>query len=130
MWSPPMDLHKIPNWMSGGVAVLFYAYALATGMAPGTIMSHTLAALAMIVIGFVTMRGSAGAVKLTAAVVLWLGLPQSLVFIALSYGLCGAVGYLVQFTGKRDVMMPYLPFAAIAVAIMLAEQGLPGLIGG
>lgn len=121
-----MSLHRIPNGLVITIAVLYYVWVYMKGVPANTVMAHTAIAIAVLFLLLMLQGlGNGGTIKLTAAIFLWLGLGSGLIFMALSFGLCGLSGYMTKTAGLNDGTMPFMPFAAIALAAMTAVAGFP-----
>jgi prepilin peptidase CpaA len=84
--------YRIPNWLSGAVAMLFIAAAFILAMPLPQIGWHILAGITVLIVGFglfaVNLIGG-GDAKLLAAAALWAGwseLPALIVYTALAGG--------------------------------------------
>lgn len=75
---------KIPNWLTAGVAVLFFPASLIMGLHISDYPVHLASAAIMLAVGFglyaVGLFG-AGDAKLMAAAALWFGWPASMPFV-------------------------------------------------
>ncbi|MDP9136588.1 MAG: prepilin peptidase [Pseudomonadota bacterium] len=130
--------YRIPNWLTGLIALSFPAAALAAGMPVDHLLWHVIAGSVLLALGFALFAAGlfgGGDAKLMAAAALWLGWSQELqflVFTALAGGVL-AVAYLawsfvqvhIELGGKgEDVpfmrrllsLKPDLPYG-IALAI-------------
>jgi Flp pilus assembly protein protease CpaA len=116
-----MDPHRIPNWLSIAIAAGFYGWAVARGWPIGTIAAHTLLAVVVTVAGL-WMGIGGGAVKLTAAIVLWLPLPDALSFMSLAFGTCTIGVFIANRLGRKHI--PYWPFAAGALLVLYGPAAL------
>jgi prepilin peptidase CpaA len=89
---------RIPNWLTGLIAALFFPMALLTGMPLADFGWHVLAGLIMFVAGFalfsVGLFGG-GDAKLMAAAGLWFGTAQSLPFMFMTVMAGGALAIAV-----------------------------------
>lgn len=134
---------RIPNWLNAVIAVLFFPMALATGMPAEAILMHSLAAIAVLVVGFGLFSGGfigGGDAKLLAAVGLWFGWPALIPFLvftaiaggvlAIAVNLWGLVelerdvqgyGWMKRWLSLKKVDLPY--GMAIAAGAILAFPG-------
>lgn len=101
---------RIPNWLNALIAVLFFPMALATGMPAEAILMHSLAAIAILVVGFGLFSGGfigGGDAKLLAAVGLWFGWPALIPFLVFTAIAGGVLAIAVNLWGlvelERDV---------------------------
>lgn len=88
---------KIPNWLTGLVAIMFFPAALLSGMPWPAYLPHFASALIMLGIGFSLYACGffgAGDAKLMAAAALWFGWPASMPFIVYT-ALAGGVLALI-----------------------------------
>lgn len=130
---------RIPNWLTGGIVLLFFPMALLTGMPLQDVGLHVLAGFGVLVAGFVIFSVGlfgAGDAKLLAAAGLWLGWPDLLPFLLLSalaggiVGLCIAAWALInQHSEIHDgaifrrlgALKPSVPYGyAFAIGAILA----------
>jgi Flp pilus assembly protein protease CpaA len=115
-----MDLHRIPNGLTGTTAVSFLPVALVFGMPASTIVLHVAfgAAVAVaIYIGF----SQGGIAKLVASIGIWLGPTSS--FFAFLAGTCTVLGLaavVLVLVGRRTAAIPVLPFALVTLAGQVA----------
>ena len=123
-----MNLHKIPHTLILALILGFYAFAFATGLPSGQIMSRSITGVAALLIAFVSFKFgiiNGGVAKLLATAFLWLGLSSGLTFTAISLILTYLCGFAVMKINKdSNGNMPYLPFAALTVVIMAVFGGL------
>lgn len=134
---------RIPNWLNALIAVLFFPMALATGMPAEAMLLHTLAAVAILVVGFGLFSAGfigGGDAKLLAAVGLWFGWPALIPFLvftalaggvlALAVNLWGLLeierevyghGWMKRWLSFKKVDLPY--GMAIAAGAILAFPG-------
>lgn len=116
-----MNLHVIPNWLSLGLVAAYYAFALVTGVPGAEIAAHTTSGVVALVVLFAAAGTNilpGGVAKLLIAAFFWFGLDGGLTFVVLSMLPCGVAG------GMAGRNMPFLPFAAAAVVIMVAAPRL------
>lgn len=124
-----MDWHRIPNSVVLAIVGAFYAFAVLKGLDGSTIIAHTAVALVALIAGALAIGGgSAGAVKLTAAVVLWLGFEHGCVFIAMTYLSLAAIAVLLTLAGRNVSALPVMPFAIAALAVMAMTGALPAVL--
>lgn len=117
----------IPNWLSGGLALAYFPFALVTGVPAAQIAEHALIGGIALVVMIIATLGNilpGGTAKLLAAAFLWFGVSDGFTFTFLSMLPCGIAGYLARSRLGRDVEMPYLPFAAAAALFMVAAPRL------
>jgi prepilin peptidase CpaA len=77
--------YKIPNWLTGLIAVSFIPMALLTAMPLETVALHVAAGVGLLIVGFGLFAGGlvgGGDAKLMAAAGLWFGWPASMFFLA------------------------------------------------
>lgn len=117
--------HQIPNKLTVGIALAFFAFAAFVAMPLDTVLWHTGLAVAVLVGMAMFVPVGAGVIKLIAAVILWLGFPAGAVFVLLSNFSCAAAIYVGRLFGRDKDTMPYLPFAVGAVIVIIAFGGLP-----
>ena len=83
---------KIPNWLTGFLALSFFPMALLIGMPPSDIAWHVAGGAALFALGFllfsVGLYGG-GDAKLMAAAGLWFGTSQTLPFLVATVGVGG-----------------------------------------
>ncbi|MBP6020107.1 MAG: prepilin peptidase [Burkholderiaceae bacterium] len=122
---------RLPNKWIASYAVLFFLYALASGMAWSQLGSHVALALGVAVVtavlfAFKIMGG--GDVKLWGALMLWAG-PQgalvALVIATLCGGVLGILGWVAQHVLKRSRK----PVAAPLFRMLSATRGVPYGVG-
>ncbi len=88
---------RIPNWLTGLVAALFFPLALASGMAVAQLGQHMAVGAVLLLVGYLLFSFGfigGGDAKLMAAAGLWFGYPQVLPFLvysALAGGLLAVV---------------------------------------
>ncbi|MEF2070746.1 A24 family peptidase [Consotaella aegiceratis] len=98
----------IPNWLTGLLAVVFFAAALAQGMAPMAVGLHAATGLICLAITFACfilgwMGG--GDAKLIAATALWLGPTQALADYVVAAALFGGL-LALGLLGARALVSP------------------------
>jgi len=106
--------YTIPNFLSLALAAAFAAFAIATGMTPGTAGMHVLAGVLCLALGFALFGFrliGGGDAKLFATIALWLGFSHLFEFAFVTSLIGGALA-LVLISLRR------LPMPA-----MLAGQG-------
>lgn len=116
-------LHTIPNGLNVALAAGYYAYAFLAGIPAPEIFEHTWVAFAMLILlAFAASQNifGGGAAKLVAVAFLWFGFWPGVGFVTISMLACGCAGCLVQAMRGEEAPMPYLPFAAVTAALMLA----------
>ena len=124
-----MNWHKIPNSLVLAIVAAFYTFAVVKGLPSGVITNHTLVALAaLIVLTLAAGLAGGGAIKLTAAIVLWLGFEHGCIFVAITFLSLAAVAILMRFSGARAETLPVMPFTIAAVAIMSITGVLPEIL--
>ena len=123
-----MDWHRIPNSLVLAIAAAFYAFALAKGLPAQLVITHTLIAAALLVAFALMAMTSPGAVKLTAAIVLWLGLEHGSLFVAGTYLGLAATAFVLRLMGTRAEALPVLPFAIVTITAMAALGALPAVL--
>lgn len=122
---------RIPNWLTGGLVLLFLPAAWLWDLSLAEFGWHILAGaiflgfgLVMHVLGLI----GGGDAKFATAIALWVGIGKLLPFLmltALCGGLLALVYVLLRFAGYPRTSLPY--GVAIACAGLLA--GLPHLTG-
>lgn len=123
-----MDWHRIPNSLVLAIAAAFYAIALAKGLPAQLVITHTLIAAALLLAFALMAMASPGAVKLTAAIVLWLGFEHGSLFVAGTYLSLAACAYILRLMGTRAEALPVLPFALVTITAMAALGALPAVL--
>lgn len=131
--------YRIPNWLTGLIALLFFPMAAMTGLGGEAIMWHLITGLGVLACGFGLFAFGfigGGDAKLLAATALWFGWPVSMVFLiytslaggvlAIIYSIyrtfrieseVRAISWLKRWTSFE----PNLPYGlAIAVGTILA----------
>ena len=130
--------YRIPNWLTGVIALLFPVAAIAAGMPVDHMLWHLISGIVLLVLGFALFTAGmfgGGDAKLMAAAALWLGWSQELqflVFTALAGGVLAVVylgwsflqmlidieggGEDVPFTRRVLSLKPDLPYG-IALAV-------------
>jgi prepilin peptidase CpaA len=131
--------YRIPNWLTGLTALLFFPMAFLTGM-PWVVMGYHLAVgLGLFVIGFLMFSVGVfggGDAKMMAAAGLWLGTSQTLPFISLTVLAGGLLGLAVlawsalsmwseikglKLSAKLQKLKPDVPYGfAMAVGVIMA----------
>jgi prepilin peptidase CpaA len=109
---------RIPNWLTGVIAVAFFPLALGSGMGVASIAQHLVVGAALLLAGFLLFSFGlfgGGDAKLMAAAGLWFGYPNALPFLmytALAGGvLAVAIGllFLVRWHAEIRGLWPGLP---------------------
>ncbi|MFO0993548.1 MAG: prepilin peptidase [Hyphomicrobiales bacterium] len=91
---------KIPNWLTAGIAILFFPATLIMGLQFSDYPAHLASALIMLGVGFGFYAAGlfgAGDAKLMAAAALWFGWPASMPFVVYTV-LAGGVLSLALLT--------------------------------
>jgi Flp pilus assembly protein protease CpaA len=120
-----MNWHVIPNWLTGGLTIGFYIFALIAGYTSTQIIDHSLTGIGALVVLLALGKHSVGAygggaVKLLAVAFLWYGFWDGLMFLAVSTALL-VVGVAVIWLRKTDQdHLPYLPYT-MATAVLMAD---------
>lgn len=138
----------IPNWISVALALVFLPAVLAAGLGWQAIGLHLAAGAIFLLIGmalFALGWVGGGDAKLAAAVALWMGWPDTLLYIAV-VGLAGGAFTLVLLAARRalgPVMqgfgisapilertgdIPYGVAIAGAALLLLTRAGLPAAL--
>lgn len=94
-----MNWHVIPNSLSIGLGLAYYAYAVVTGVPAAEIIDHTTTAAIMFVlfvICWIKLEMPAGIAKLMTVAFLWFDFWTGVVFVFLSMFPCGIAGLAVQ----------------------------------
>ncbi len=128
-----MNWHQIPNSLSGGVAVAYFAYALLAGVPHEQIVDHSIAGVAALVVLFVAASTGSiapGVAKLLAAAFLWFGFETGFEFMLLSFLPCAIAGYIIRWRRGYEVPMPFLPFAAVAALLIVGGPHLLTTLAG
>jgi prepilin peptidase CpaA len=89
---------RIPNWISLLIAVLFFVFAVLSGMPGDVILWHAMTGVALLGLGFGLFAAGmfgGGDAKLMAAAGFWLGWPLSLKFLVFTALAGGAVALAV-----------------------------------
>lgn len=118
--------YRIPNWLSGSVAVLFLAAALIFAMPFAQMGWHVLAGAVVLLAGFCLFAANiigGGDAKLLAAAALWAGwteLPSLLVYTALAGGVLAIVMVLWEVVrAHAELTSGASPSAVVKRAISL-----------
>jgi prepilin peptidase CpaA len=131
---------RIPNWLTGLIAALFFPMAWATGMPLAEFGWHLLAGVILFVAGYILFElrmFGGGDAKLMAAAGLWFGSSQAFPFIFMTVLAGGALAVAVMlwslalslldmhgggsFTTAMKRFMPKLPYGfAFAVGAIIA----------
>lgn len=111
-----MDPHRIPNIVPMVIALAAIPWAVVQGWPIDKIALHAGLAFAVTVAGIVAGFGG-GVVKLTAAIMLWLGLADGLSFMILAFG-GGVVVALICKHWLHRAHFPYWPVAMAALAFL------------
>ncbi|MBU1346052.1 MAG: prepilin peptidase [Alphaproteobacteria bacterium] len=115
---------RIPNLLSGAVALAFFPAAMAVGLPLSLVGLHALVALAALVIGmglFAMRIIGGGDAKLMVGVCLWLGPSAGMDFVlwtALTGGL-----FSIAIISARKYFSPYAAAAPGWVGNLLEEKG-------
>jgi prepilin peptidase CpaA len=99
--------YRIPNWLTGLIAVLFFPMALITGMPMQEFLWHIAAGIILFVIGYALFAFrvfGGGDSKLMAAAGLWFGTSQTIPFLTMT-ALAG--GMLALAYASWSVFMLY-----------------------
>jgi prepilin peptidase CpaA len=91
---------RIPNWLTGLIALAFFPLALAAGMPWGVLGVHVLTGIALFFAGFALFAlglFGGGDAKLIAAAGLWFGWPDVIPFLVLTVFAGGALAMAVGF---------------------------------
>ena len=89
---------RIPNWLTGLTALLFFPLAFATGMPLAEFEVHLLVGVALFVVGFVFFQFGlfgGGDAKLMAAAGLWFGSSSALPFLFMTAVAGGVLAVVV-----------------------------------
>jgi len=130
---------RIPNWLTGLIALAFFPMALATGMPWGVVGIHLLTGIGLFFLGFVLFSVGlfgGGDAKLIAAAGLWFGWPDILPFLVLTAFAGGALAAVVgawaminmnaeikdqKFLRRLRGLKPNVPYGyALAIGAILA----------
>jgi prepilin peptidase CpaA len=98
---------RIPNWLTGLTAILFFPMAFATGMPILDVLWHLAAGLVLFVLGYALFAFGyfgGGDSKLMAAAGLWFGTSQSLSFLIMTT-ISGGVLALAFMAWKQFMVM-------------------------
>lgn len=133
---------RIPNWLTGLVAVAFLPAALAAGMTPLAAAMHAACGAAVLLAGFLLFSLGligGGDAKLMAAAALWFGYPQVVAFLlytSLAGGvlaLCAVIWALIRWQASiwglsrgppLNTLRPEIPYGlAIAAGAVVAWAG-------
>jgi len=121
-----MNWHRIPNSLVLLLVFGFYGAALLLGWPPEKIIDHTSAGLvvlvALLALHFTLGLVGFGVIKLCSAIVLIFGFDSGLTFFAIAFASCGIVGVTLQVIKRRQMDMPFLPFAAFAAFVVVAAN--------
>jgi prepilin peptidase CpaA len=138
--------YKIPNWLTGLTAALFFPMAFLTGMPLADFGWHLLAGIVLFVVGYIgfSLRlFGGGDAKLLAAAGLWFGINQAGPFIVLSALAGGILAFCMSlwaagmalhqhfgvgaegpFLKKLRGFAPNLPYGiALCIGALLAFPG-------
>ena len=97
---------RIPNWLTGLTALLFFPMALATGMPLHEFGVHLLAGGLLFVLGFAFFQLNlfgGGDAKLMAAAGLWFGTSQILPFLFMTAMAGGILGLVIGFWSMTSI---------------------------
>lgn len=111
----------IPNWFSLLVAAAFPFAAAAADLPVATVGFHFLAGFAVVLL-YVSLKTGigAGALKLVAAVAVWLGFSiPFLTFVAVTFGATSGWMLILRTLGRDVQAVSVLPFACAAFALVL-----------
>jgi prepilin peptidase CpaA len=103
-------MRRIPNWLCISLALIFFPFALATGMPPWIVGLHLITGAVLLLIGYALFAFGwigGGDAKLLAAAGLWLGFPSVLPFLlftALAGGVLAA-GIGIWFMANMEAGM-------------------------
>lgn len=118
---------RIPNWLTGLIAVLFFPMAFATGMPLDQIGLHAATGFALFFLGFglfaVGLFGG-GDAKLIAAAGLWFGWPDIVPFLVLT-ALAGGLLALVIGIWSMISMSAEIHYASLAKRIVNLKPNVP-----
>lgn len=121
---------RIPNWLTAGLALLFLPAAWLAGLALPDVGWHLLAGAIFLGIGIglhaLGIMGG-GDAKLAAAIALWVGISDLLLFVVLTAA-CGGLLALIYVimravTGRPGITLPY-GVAIAAAGFLLALRHL------
>lgn len=90
---------RIPNWLNAAIALSMVALAAWMGMPLGTLGWHLLTGAAVLTVGFGLFAGGfigGGDAKMLAAVALWMGWPQVVLFLVVTSLAGGALAILMK----------------------------------
>ncbi|MBM1172009.1 A24 family peptidase [Microvirga arabica] len=99
---------KIPNWLTGGLAVVFPVIALLVGMDISALINHILAGIVLLAAGvamFVPGWMGAGDAKLLAGIGLWFGWGTALIDFLLLTAVAGG-GLTLVILVIRSIPLP------------------------
>jgi prepilin peptidase CpaA len=97
---------RIPNWLNGLIALAFFPMAIITGMPMEAMLWHSLAAFAVLAVGFGFFSGGyigGGDVKLLAAAGLWFGWPALIPFLTFTALAGGVLALAVKVWGMVEI---------------------------
>jgi prepilin peptidase CpaA len=97
---------RIPNWLTGLTAVLFFPMALATGMPLHEFGVHLLAGVLLFILGFAFFQlklFGGGDAKLMAAAGLWFGTSQILPFLFMTAMAGGVLGFVIGIWSMTSI---------------------------
>jgi prepilin peptidase CpaA len=135
---------RIPNWLTLGLAVLFFPMALAIGMPALDIAQHVGVGIAVFLAGFALFSlglFGGGDAKLLAAAGLWLGWPHLLAFLVVTAFAGGALALVIglwslvnlnseigggSFFRRFGAIKPNVPYGyalAIGAIVAFADSG-------
>lgn len=90
---------RIPNWLNAAIFLAFFPMAIMTGMPAETILWHSIAALAILSVGFALFSFGllgGGDAKLLAAAGIWFGWPAVAAFLVLTSLAGGILAILMK----------------------------------
>jgi prepilin peptidase CpaA len=112
--------YRIPNWLNGLIAALFFPVALYFGMSWEMIGIHAATGVALLVLGF-TLFGfgvfGGGDAKLMAAAGLWFGWPAVTSFLVYTAFAGGALAVAVAVIASTHVELDIRGFKRLRAAI-------------
>ncbi|MEL7486195.1 MAG: prepilin peptidase [Pseudomonadota bacterium] len=103
-----LSTFKIPNWVSGLMAIGFFPAALSTGVAFGPMIENIFVGLGALVLGFILFARNiigGGDAKLLAATALWFGL-TGLSALLLNVALAGGCLALTLIVFRKTPALP------------------------
>jgi prepilin peptidase CpaA len=138
-----VTFYRIPNWLTGLIALLFFPMAWMTGMPLAEFGWHVAAGLILFVAGYLLFASGlfgGGDAKLMAAAGLWFGTGQTVQFLmltalaggvlALAFGAWALIVFVADFhadaaklnlSQRMQKLAPKLPYGfALAVGAILA----------